>query len=263
MSSCRPVPKHVQWRAGAGSGGPVVDRVRAKLPASSITLAYEDGERTGMRRWSYGLLAYCVAAPAAAQSVDSRTYRIDTERSDIHWQIYKAGAFARLGHNHVISIGEAEGEVVVAADLGQSTFELSVPVDGLVVDDPGLRAGKGEDFASEPSEDDISGTKQNMLSDTVLNGEQFPVVRVSGSNLTGLGEEATLDLTFDLLGRSVTHTVPTRVTVEGGVLTATGAFSLQHEDLGMEPFSVMMGALQVGPQIDFIYHVHAVAVSDD
>jgi hypothetical protein len=55
--------------------------------------------------------------------------------------------------------------------------------------------------------------------------------------------------------------VPTHVTVEGDVLTATGEFSLQHEDLGMKPFSVMMGALQVGPQIDFIYHVHAVAIA--
>jgi polyisoprenoid-binding protein YceI len=214
-----------------------------------------------MERMSLLLLGCCAAASVAAQPVDAQTYRIDIARSDIHWQVYKAGAFARLGHNHVISVGEGEGEVVVAADLAESTFELSVPVNGLVVDDPALRAGKGEDFASEPSEDDIAGTKQNMLSETVLNGEQFPVVRVSGSNLTGLGEGATLDLTFDLLGGSVTHTVPTHVTVEGDVLTATGEFSLQHEDLGMKPFSVMMGALQVGPQIDFIYHVHAVAIA--
>jgi polyisoprenoid-binding protein YceI len=216
-----------------------------------------------MVRLSFLLLACCAAVPVAAQSIDAQTYRIDMVRSDIHWQIYKAGAFARLGHNHVISIGEAEGEISVAADLAESTFELAVPVSGLVVDDPGLRAGKGEDFASEPSDDDIAGTKENMLSETVLDGEQFPIVRVSGSNLTGLGEGATLDLTFDLLGRSVTHTVPTRVTIEGDVLTATGEFSLQHEDLEMKPFSVMMGALQVGPQIDFIYHVHAVAVARD
>jgi hypothetical protein len=64
-------------------------------------------------------------------------------------------------------------------------------------------------------------------------------------------------LTIDVLGRSVTHTVPTSVVIEGDGLIATGEFALQHADLGMKPFSVMMGALQVGDQLDFIYRVHA------
>lgn len=212
------------------------------------------------------LLLFCCAAfavPAFAELDEARAYQIDWARSDVHWQIYKAGTFARLGHNHVISITEAEGQVVVEPEIEASRFELSVEVETLMVDDAALRATKGEDFASEPSEDDIAGTKRNMLGESVLDGDRFPLVRVSGTNLTALDEDATIDLTFELLGRSVTHTVPARVTIEGDVLTATGEFSLQHEDLGMEPFSVMLGALKVGPQIDFLYHVHAVAIAHD
>ena len=39
--------------------------------------------------------------------------------------------------------------------------------------------------------------------------------------------------------------MPTDVTIENGELHATGEFELNHADLGMQPFSVMMGALQV------------------
>lgn len=209
------------------------------------------------------LLLVLVTAPGYAQTDATGAYRIDLARSDIHWQIYKAGAFSRFGHNHVISVGEAEGRVVLEPELADSVVEITVPVTALVVDDPALRAGKGEDFASEPTQDDIEGTKRNMLGDAVLNAEQFPVVRVTGTNLTGLDESATLDLTFELLGQRVTHTVPAQVTVEGDVLTATGEFTLLHEDLGMMPFSVMMGALQVGDRIDFLYHVHAVRTGRD
>jgi hypothetical protein len=195
---------------------------------------------------------------AFAQSEGGVVYEIDAARSDIHWQVYKAGAFARFGHNHVVSIGSPSGRVVVASELADSYFEMTIAVDELVVDDPQLRSGKGEDFASEPSDEDIEGTKGNMLSETVLNGEQFPVIRVTGTGLSGLdSDDATLELTIELLGRSVTHSVPAHVVVEGDSLTATGEFSLQHEDLGMKPFSVMMGALQVGEQLDFLYHVHA------
>jgi hypothetical protein len=60
-----------------------------------------------------------------------------------------------------------------------------------------------------------------------------------------------------MLGRTVDLTVPTEVTVDGDRLRATGAFELNHADLGMEPFSVMMGALQVGEKLSFSYVVEA------
>jgi len=207
--------------------------------------------------WLVSMVGSLLATTAFAQSGGGVVYEIDGARSDIHWQVYKAGAFARFGHNHVVSIGSPSGRVVVASELVDSYFEMTIAVDELVVDDPQLRSGKGEDFASEPSAEDIEGTKGNMLSETVLNGEQYPVIRVRGTRLSGLDSDATLDLTIELLGRSVTHSVPAHVVIEGDSLTATGEFSLQHEDLGMKPFSVMMGALQVGEQLDFLYHVHA------
>ncbi len=58
----------------------------------------------------------------AVQSSAQQVYSVDPAASDIHWLVYKAGAFARLGHNHIISVGELTGRVTVKAeDLASST----------------------------------------------------------------------------------------------------------------------------------------------
>ena len=61
----------------------------------------------------------------------------------------------------------------------------------------------------------------------------------------------------ELLGRTVDLTVPTEVTIDGDELRAQGEFELNHADLGMQPFSVMLGALQVGEKLSFAYDIKA------
>lgn len=201
-----------------------------------------------------GLLA---AGIVSAQQSPVGTYQIDESRSSVYWQVYKAGAFARFGHNHVISAANYDGTVTLASDPSDSGFELTIPVADLVVDNPQLRAQKGEDFASVPSEDDIEGTRHNMLSERVLNGDVFPELSISGRNLSAVGEDASIDVSIGILGRQVDMTLPVSVEIDGRTLVASGNFKLTHEDLGMKPFSVMAGALQVGNQIDFFYRIEA------
>jgi hypothetical protein len=210
-------------------------------------------------RWSI-LLCVCWSGLAAAQGAD-KVYKIDGAASDIHWLVYKAGALARLGHNHAIAVPTPQGTVTVnAQDLAASSFEIAFAVADLVIDNPTLRSTLGEDFASVPSADDIAGTQHNMLSDKVLNGDMFPTIRVTGTGPVGAAGMQTLKLKVELLGRVVDLTVPTKVTVDGDRLESTGEFELNHADLGMKPFSVMMGALQVGEKLSFSYHVVARAV---
>ena len=205
-----------------------------------------------------GLLASMLAAAVAgAQPGASGVFAIDAERTDLHWRIYRAGPMARFGHSHVISVGSLDGTVNLAADPSQSSFELEFPVAGLIIDDSELRNLYGEEFSSVPSAQDIDGTRTNMLTEAVLDGEQFPSIRVSGSNWTGPGADGSIDLAIEILGRTVELTLPTQVVVEGDSLVASGSFTLSHETLGMTPFSVMMGAVQVGEDLDFVYEIHA------
>ena len=207
--------------------------------------------------WTCGLLASRLAVvTAGAQEGAPGVFAIDAERTDIHWRIYRAGPMARFGHSHVISVGALEGAVSLAEDASQSSFELEFPVAGLIIDDPELRNLYGEEFSTVPSAEDIEGTRENMLTEAVLDGERFLSIRVSGSNWTGPGE-ASIDLAIEILGRTIELTLPTEVVVDGDSLVASGSFTLGHEALGMTPFSVMMGAVQVGEDMDFVYEIHA------
>jgi hypothetical protein len=95
-------------------------------------------------------------------------YQVDAEGSDIRMLLHRAGALFRLGHSHVISVGQIDGTVYVHPDLEQSSFELEIPVQGLVVDDPLLRPEEGDEFSTEPSERDIVRTRSNMLGNQAL-----------------------------------------------------------------------------------------------
>jgi polyisoprenoid-binding protein YceI len=201
-----------------------------------------------------------LAVTAAATAQDAREYSVDGSKSEIHWLIYKAGSLARLGHNHVISVADLTGRATVdPSDPSKSRFELQFPVTSLVVDDPKLRAELGADFSSVPKPDDIAGTRKNMLGEKVLDADKHQTIRVTGVGPTGKADAQTLKITVELLGRSVDLTVPAHVTIDADTLSANGEFDLTHTALGMEPFSVMLGALQVADGMKFIYNVQAKA----
>jgi polyisoprenoid-binding protein YceI len=204
-----------------------------------------------------GLTGLLVSRVAAAQEVAER-YVVDAARSDVHWLVYKAGALARLGHNHTVTIGDLSGSVAVnAADLAKSQFDLEFTVASLVVDNAALRATLGADFASVPSENDIEGTRKNMLSERVLDGEKHPQIRISGSGPVAAGSAQELAVKVEMLGRTIDLKVPTEVTIDGEQLRAKGEFELNHADLGMKPFTALAGALQVGEKLSFTYDITA------
>lgn len=48
---------------------------------------------------------------------DFTIYRVDVEGSDIRLLVHRAGALSRLGHSHVISVGQITGTISVDPDL--------------------------------------------------------------------------------------------------------------------------------------------------
>ena len=203
------------------------------------------------------VLASSVAWGQDNGSSDPSAYQVDAERSDIRLLIHRVGALSWLGHSHVISVGQLDGTIYVHPDLEQSRFELVIPVQGLVVDNPLLRHEEGDEFSTELSEHDIARTRSNMLGKRVLNAKQYPIVKLTGTGPRGDRSKFVLELSIELLGGIVELQVPTTLRLDGDVLEATGTFRLSHSDLGMWPFTVMLGALRVAEEIDFKYRVRA------
>lgn len=182
-------------------------------------------------------------------------YVIDGTRSDVRWRVYRDGALAPFGHDHLIVVAGMSGRVLVHPRFDESRFELEIPVDRLVVDTPtdeGADAGR-----RPPSTSDIARTRERMLGDEVLDAERFAQIRVAGIGPTVQAGDQFIEITIEIRGGLVPLTVPTRIEVSERELEATGAFRVTHEELGMEPFSAMMGALRVRQPLDVTYRIVA------
>ena len=182
--------------------------------------------------------------------------------------VFRAGALASAGHNHVIASHTLSGTIYVPQDLAGVSFELRVPVDSLTVDDAALRAAQGSaDFPPDVPESAREGTRSNMLSSALLDAEAHPEIvlralpaaATSSADPTPLPQSGVLQARVQAEVRGQTHTltVPVRYQRSGQTVTVSGDFALKQSELGLTPFSAMLGALQVKDQMRVRFHIVA------
>jgi len=197
-------------------------------------------------------------APARARPTGP-AYRIDAARSELRILVYRAGALARLGHNHVLVSRALAGEVrlATAGEWGGASFDLAFPVASLSVDEPALRAEEGAEFATQPTAADIEGTRKNLLGPGVLDALNSPVVRVYGLTAAGEGT-VNAHAMLEVRGHAAAVEVPLRVATRDGALTVSGGFGIAQSALGLTPFSVALGTLSVRDEIEVRFRILAV-----
>lgn len=181
-----------------------------------------------------------------ALSRSAAVYAVDPSASQVRIFVYRAGAAARLGHNHVLSAPRFEGYVAMPGEqAGDAGFELRVPLAELVVDDPGLRRETGGNFSGERTADDIAGTRRNMLGDRGLQADRFPVMRLRSAAVEGDWPMLIAQTEIQLHG--VTRIQPVALHVEHSAtqLVAEGGFTLRQSDFGVTPFSALGGLMKV------------------
>ena len=181
-------------------------------------------------------------------------YRVDPRASMLIVYVYRGGSLARLGHDHVISSGDLQGYVMIAGDSSPSRADLYLAVADMTVDDPELRAEAG--FDTQLSEKDIEGTRANMLN-KVLDASTYPYLELSAAVAMGAPPRVLLDAELTWHGTTRRITVPANVEIEGDRLSASGAFELWQSAFGIEPFSVLGGALRVEDRIDVRFELRA------
>lgn len=188
-------------------------------------------------------------------------YRIDATRSELRLLVYRAGPMARLGHNHVIVNRAIAGWVRFTGNLATASFSLSAPASEFVVDDALARSEEGADFADPVPEDAKVGTRRNMLSEAVLNSEKFPTITVDSVAVAPAAGAVDATVRLEVAGHQSTVLVPMTLDVANGQILASGSVTLQQTALGLTPFSVFMGALQVQNELIVKFKLHAVASS--
>jgi polyisoprenoid-binding protein YceI len=187
------------------------------------------------------------------------TYRIDSSRSELRLLVYRAGALANLGHNHVISNRGVNGTIVVAPMFADSSLSLSAPIAAFMVDDAQARREEGGDFPGEISDDAKSGTMNNMTGPALLNAAQYPVISVRSLRLAQSHGDLTATLAVSVAGHDSTLEAPFLLTADRNSLAATASFELRQSALGLTPFSLLLGALAVRDAMQVKLNVVAAA----
>jgi hypothetical protein len=180
-----------------------------------------------------------------------KVYRVEPGDSLVVARVYRGGRLARLGHDHVVSSRESRG--FIDADRGRG--DLYLALESLVVDEPAQRAAAG--FDSTPSESDIAGTRSNML-EKVLAAERFPFVVLRVRAVA----QATLEAELSLHGMTRPLRIPAKIESRGDRLDASGSFAINQTDFGIEPFSVLGGALAVQDRIELSFTIRAARITD-
>jgi hypothetical protein len=199
-----------------------------------------------------------VSPPAAARGA---AYRIDSAHSELRLLVYRAGAMAALGHDHVIVNRALEGWVTFSGDVAGAAFLLTVPTSGFVVDEDAARRQEGADFSEVIDADAKAGTLHNMLGPAVLDAQEHPAITVrsvsiataAGGAQAAAGAQtagsAQATVRVSVAGHESSLVVPFTVDSSPGRLHAQVDFTVQQTRLGLTPFSVFLGALRVEDQL--------------
>ena len=210
------------------------------------------------------LLAGCAAAPPpappesvqesptawyqAARARGQKIYEVAGAQSLVTIVVRRGGAFARFGHDHVIASRSLSGQVAPDANRAHLQFRL----DQMSVDEPSLRAQAG--LATQPSAEDIEGTRNNMLK-RVLDAERYPVVQLAAERLPGKDDALRLAITLHGVTRSMD--VPVTYARTAAHIHVSGELALLQSDFGITPMSIMGGALTVQDRMELRFAIVA------
>ena len=182
---------------------------------------------------------------AAAIPAGAREFQVVAEESLLQILVYRGGAMARFGHNHVIASHRLAGPVYVTDDPLATRFDIGFPVAELTVDEPALREAAGPDFPPSVPQNARDGTRTNLLSAALLDAANYPEIRLRATGIRAAGEGYEADVEITLKGQAYVLRVPVAARRETGSLVASGEFPLRQSELGLKPFSVAMGTLVV------------------
>jgi len=186
-----------------------------------------------------------VPAEPTAAPVGAHEFQVVGEESLLQILVYRGGTMARLGHNHVIASHHLTGPVYVTDDPSGTRFDISFPVNELTVDEQALRESAGPEFSPAVPENARGGTRGNLLSAALLDGAQYPTVRLRATDVRVAGETYDVGVEITLKGSTYAIRVPVTVKRQDGAIVASGEFPLKQSQLGLKPFTAAMGALVV------------------
>jgi hypothetical protein len=235
---------------------------RWKLFLGALSLAMLSGCPSPPRAPPAPQAVPAAAAPAAHVGTP---YQIVPQSSLLTILVYRGGALASAGHNHVIASHDLTGAIYIPSGILQSSFEVHVPVATLTVDEAALRAQQPvAEFPPDVPDSAKEGTRRNMLGEALLDAQRSPEIVLQSLRLEPATDKfadppgVVAYVQSSVRGQLRSFTVPVRYRLGAdGIVEASGDFALRQTDLGLTPFSAMLGALQVQDEMRISFRIVA------
>ena len=122
-----------------------------------------------------------------------------------------------------------------------------------------MRTAEGADFPAEVPESARQGTRKNMLGPQLLDADRYPGITLTSVAIEGTREQMRARTRVRVKDQTREITIPVSAKYSSGRIEAQGEFALKQSDLGLEPFSVMLGALVVQDELKVKFRIVAVS----
>ena len=192
------------------------------------------------------------AGPAAPAELPPPTYTIRDD-STLYVQVFKDPdtLAAALSHDHVVRAGKLSGVFTWDVDDASAcVIEVDVPVSGLVVDPPKLRARVGLDGTlSDKQRGEVA---KNMRAKSQLWGSKHPHIRFRSTRCESMsGGKVRVHGDLTIRGQTAREVVVLKIDADETSLVATGSFKARATDFGFAPFTAMAGTLKNRDEMTF------------
>ena len=197
--------------------------------------------------------------PAPGIPREGRRFDIDSGASLLTIQVFRGGALARAGHNHVVASHDLAGVAYVPENLSGVSFDVHFNVNLLTVDEEELRKQAGPDFPPGVPDEAKVGTKRNMLGEAMLDGDRYPeiLLRSEAVRRAAEGDGVEAQVRAVVRDRAFAVIVPMHYRLEGETLEIDGEMPLKQTDIGLTPFTLFGGALKVEDGMKLRFHIVA------
>ena len=191
-----------------------------------------------MTRLFLALLSFTPAWCSAQQ------WTIDPSTGYFHVVLLKEGLLGGLGHDHVVDLRGARGEV----EIGDSTGSVHLDID-VAAADIDLAAGRFEEgFKKAVEEADRVKILAGMRGPKGLDVARYPRVKFDSTQIEPVESlKGTWEVTgvFALHGSTRSLEFPVTLAERSGGYWAYGYARIRPSDYGIKPFSVLGGLIRV------------------
>jgi polyisoprenoid-binding protein YceI len=202
--------------------------------------------------------AFLLAAfPAYAQTTGPITYKLDPQKSWIYVVVYNENSAMGMGHDHGVKAMDFTGVVVWdALDPSKCQIDITIPVQKLDPDPPGLREREKLPADEAVGEWGLGEIKKNFLGGSQLDADHHPTITYRSTSCSAVADnKVTVNGDLTIRGKTKAVTTTMFVTPTPTSFTAGGVFKARATDFGFKPYSNLLGALTNHDEMKFVVDV--------